>query len=533
METENEDGRTRTSGTRTSGAHTTAGHTAAEHTAAGHTTAGHTAAARRGLPLLPAAGGILVAAAGALVAVGCFLGLYVRPTSDDWCVAWKARDMGVLGLTSDFYMTQNGRLANAFLSGIIYGDGLGGPKVLPAVIAVTFTIGLVLLGREFVRHRGGRLRPATLLVLTACALVLQALLYFGGTRSYQVLLWAPATISHTVPSVIGLWVLLAGIWTARSPRPAVRRAGLAAAFLVAFALGTLSEPFSLVTGLLAGVAGLLALPRLGLARGWHPFTWCVAYCSGLVVGLVVLYTSPGARWRRAQQPEKASLLSGTELKGTAGDWLRMWDTVTGQWAYLGAVAVGVLLGLCVAALRTGDTARQRPARSLSRRMRVVLLLLPVPVVALGSLAVVVGLRSGYGPNGWTYARTWTSYLVLMELALCLYGALLGQWAAGRFLTGRRAAGLTVVATGALTLLCLGALVTSVQQLTTATVTRSVAWDAQNARIEAEAARGGKDLGYRPLWIGALAEPFYTSNYQRDWVSACVSSWYGIDRIHRR
>ncbi|MFC9292994.1 DUF6056 family protein [Streptomyces sp. NPDC057011] len=477
--------------------------------------------------LLPAAGGILTLAAGALIAVGCFLGLYVRPASDDWCMAWKARDLGVTGITSDFYTTQNGRIANAFLSGIVYGDGLAGPKILPTLIAVTFTAGLVLLGREFIRFRGGSPRPPVLLALAACALVVQALLYYGGPRSYQVLLWAPATISHTVPSVIGLWALLLGIRTARSPRAAVRRAGLASAFPAGFVLGTLSEPFALVSGLLAAVAGLLALPRLGLARNRHPFTWCLCYCAGLVCGLVVLYTSPGARWRRAQQPAGESLLSAGELRATAGDWLRMWHSVAGQWAYLGAAAVGVLLGLCLAA-----SAGREPRPPVPRKTAAALLLLPVLVVALGSFAVVVGLRSGYGPTGWTYARTWTSYLVVMELALCGYGALLGQWAADRFPAGRRSRGTAVVAAGALTLLALAALVPGLQRLTTDTVTHAVAWDAQNSRIRAEAARGTEDVGYRPLYVGNLAEPFFTSDYARDWVAACVSKWYGIDRIHR-
>ncbi|WP_328303113.1 DUF6056 family protein [Streptomyces sp. NBC_00435] len=481
--------------------------------------------------LLPVAGATLVAAAGALVAVGCFLGLYVRPTSDDWCAAWKSRDMGVFGITSDFYMTQNGRIANAFLSGVVYGDGLAGTKILPTVIAVSFTVALVLLGRHFVRFLGGRPR---ILTLTACALVVQALLYFAGTRSYQVLLWAPATISHTVPSVIGAWSLLLAIRTAGHPRKAVRLAGFAAAFLIGFVLGTLSEPFSLVSGLLAGMVGLLCLPRLGLARNWQPFTWCLLWCSGLVCGLVVLYTSPGARWRRAQQPAKESLLSAHELKGIVRDWLHMWDTVTGQWAYLGAAAVGVLLGLASVLRGPAEHEKREPRRTVPRGTLIALLLLPVPVVVLGSLAVAVGLRSGYGPSGWTYARTWTSYLVPMELALCGYGALLGA-RGGRRLRGRRAAG-TLLAAGAaagcLALASVAVLVPQVQDLTTATVTRSVAWDAQNARIRAEDARGATDVGYQPLYIGNLAEPFFTGNYQRDWVSACVSKWYGIDRIHR-
>ncbi|MCY0950793.1 DUF6056 family protein [Streptomyces sp. H27-S2] len=493
--------------------------------------------------LLPVAGAALVAAAGALTAVGCFLGLYLRPTSDDWCAAWKARDMGVLGITSDFYSTQNGRIANAFLSGVVYGDGLAGMKLLPTVIAVSFTVGLVLLGRHFTRFLGGR---PPVLVLTACALVVQALLYFAGTRGYQVLLWAPATISHTLPSVIGLWAFLLAVRTVGHPRAGVRTAGFVSAFLIAFALGTLSEPFALVSGLLAAGVGLLCLPRLGLARSRRPFTWCLLWCSGLVCGLAVLYTSPGARWRRAQQPDKESLLSAGELRGTVRDWLYMWDSVSGQWAYLGAVAVGVLLGL--ASRLSGTAPGRREARearaggdlrrTVPRKVLAALLLLPVPVVVLGSFAVVVGLRSGYGPSGWTYARTWTSYLVPMQLALCGYGALLGAWGA-RWLPARleRRTADAVLAVGAVVAGCLAlasvaVLVPNVRQLTTATVTRSVAWDAQDARIRAEVARGSSDVGYRPLYIGSLAEPFFTGAYERDWVAACVSRWYGVDRIHR-
>ncbi|MGW7115704.1 hypothetical protein ACWGI5_24655, partial [Streptomyces xanthophaeus] len=89
-----------------------------------------------------------------------------------------------------------------------------------------------------------------------------------------------------------------------------------------------------------------------------------------------------------------------------------------------------------------------------------------------------------------------------------------------------------VAAGALALASVAALVPEVQRLTTTTVARSVAWDAQNARIGAEAARGATDVGYRPLYIGSLAEPFFTGDYGRDWVAACVSKWYGVDRIHR-
>ena len=174
---------------------------------------GATDGLRRALPWVASA---VAAGAGALLAVGAFLGLYVRPTSDDWCALWKARDMGVLGITADFYQTQNGRVTNAFLTGLLYSDGMRGPKLLPAFLVVALVTGLFLLGRAALRslrslREAGRpdgapsdlpARPPALPLVAAAAL-LSALRFFAGTRSYQVLLWAPATISHTLPSVIG------------------------------------------------------------------------------------------------------------------------------------------------------------------------------------------------------------------------------------------------------------------------------------------------------------------------------------------
>ncbi|MCZ0979618.1 hypothetical protein O1L60_12565 [Streptomyces diastatochromogenes] len=150
---------------------------------------------------------VVAAGAGALLSVGAFLGVYVRPTSDDWCALWKARDMGPLGITSDFYRTQNGRVTNAFLTGLLYSDGMRGPKLLPAFLIVTLGAGLFLLAREALRAL--RL-PFPVVATVTAVLVLEALLFLAGTRSYQVLLWAPATLSHTLPSVLGVWAALSG-----------------------------------------------------------------------------------------------------------------------------------------------------------------------------------------------------------------------------------------------------------------------------------------------------------------------------------
>ncbi|WP_159395519.1 hypothetical protein [Streptomyces sp. 3211] len=122
-------------------------------------------------------------------------------------------DTGVWGVTSDFYLTQNGRITNALISGIVYSQGMLGPQVLPTVLIIALGLGLYLLGREVLGAWGMRAPGA---VLVPAVLVVEALLFLGGTRSYQ-MLWAPAAISHTLPTVLGIGALLAAVGAGRAP----------------------------------------------------------------------------------------------------------------------------------------------------------------------------------------------------------------------------------------------------------------------------------------------------------------------------
>ncbi|MGX1884821.1 DUF6056 family protein [Streptomyces sp. NPDC055287] len=479
---------------------------------------------------------VLAVATGSLLAVGSFLGLSVRFTSDDWCAAWKTRDLGILGITEEFYENQNGRITNALVTGTVYIDGLSGPKLLPLFLVLALLAALTLLARE-VFHLFSWDVPLS--VVVAAATVLVVLLFFAGPSGYQALLWAPATISHTLPSVLAVWGVLVAFSAARRDSPVGKRLALVFAMVLGGAIGTLSEPFTVVSGLFVGAAAVILLFRLRSVRDWFPPAWCLMWCAGLTSGFVLLYTSPGAAWRRTQQPQQRSPLSSTELKVTAYDWLHIWENVVAQSAYLAAWAVGLMIGLAAvdqwrpAAQKTTRPATQGSSAGSggSRRRRWLLALLPVLLLGACSFAVAFGLRTGYGPTGWTYGRAWTNFLFPMLLLLCAYGVLAGRAIVRRRLFSRLIRPTFTIAAVA-SLWAVAGLVPIVQSMAKDTVIRSVEWDRQDLLVRKEVASGSQAVTYRPLHIGGLAEPYMTTNYARDWVAQCVSRYYNVERIRR-
>ncbi|MBT2493958.1 hypothetical protein J7E96_36850 [Streptomyces sp. ISL-96] len=469
--------------------------------------------------------------------MGSFLGLYVQPTSDDWCGAWMSRELGILGIANHFYEVQNGRITNGVVTGIVFAHGLTGPKLLPFLLVLFLLAGLVLLARGVFRLLGWEVPPS---VTIAAATVVCVLLFFAGASPYQALLWAPSTVSHTLPSVLTVWSGLAALGASRRGRPA-KGLALVFAMVTGVAIGTLSEPFTIVSGVFAAGAVAVLLPGRRSPRHWYPVSWCLLWCAGLTIGFVLLYTSPGAAWRRTQQPQQTSLLSSTELTATAQDWIHIWESVSEQRAYLAAVAVGLILGLAAAtAERTARSAAGEPeaARGGRHLRRWVLTLLPVVLMGMCSFGVAYGLRMGYGPTGWTYVRTWSNFLFPMLLLLCTCGAVAGraltrwQSSGGRSRPMVFAVTATAVVASVASLWAVAALVPTVRETAKDTVTRSVDWDRQDLLVRRMAAQGSKVVPYRPLRIGDLAEPYATPGYSGDWVAQCVARYYKVERIQK-
>jgi hypothetical protein len=453
---------------------------------------------------------IAVIASGALV-FGAVAGRHVRPIADDWCAMYRVRDSGVQGLVRYFYDELNGRVANALANGLVFLHGPTGPQVFPALLTLAFVVGTFLLISLAAPALGWRISWMSSL---AAATSVAAALFFGGQAVYQVFFWASGSISHTLPSAIGVWTVVVVLVAERVGVPWSRITAAAVCALAGVFVGSLSEAFFAVSGLYAAAAAVLGVVVLRRSGNRYPLAYAASYLAGLLVGFLSLYLSPGRANRQTTPIDQAPMLSPAGLGDLLGSWFHTWAAIAHGPAYLAPLAIGVLVGL-------GMSPGRRPSR------RPVLGATPLALALLASLAVDAELRIGYGPNGWTYERTWTNFLYPVLLTLCFYGVLLGRFLASTVI--RRQEMVAVVATaGIVAIVGLVSVVPGLTSMTHDLGTRAKAWDAQDVRIRHQVLLGKDRATYVPYRIGGLSEPFSFRSYQQDWVRRCTMQWYSVD-----
>ena len=477
----------------------------------------------RGLSAVGLMGGCLTAALGPLL----LLGLYVRPTSDDWCLVPLARSGGFDAVLADVYENQNGRLGNGAVLGLVFTTYNVSSKILPGVMLVMLLLTFFGLWRGLLRHAlatGG-------VVASLCGGALSAgtvvALLLGKPHPYQTLYHAPTIVSHTMPLLIGGVLLLAVLFMDR--RGNVWPAAVVA-LLGGAVLGTFNEAFTAVC-LVSVMAGLVL--RWLLRR--HALHWIVVSSGGvgLLVGFASVLLSPGSQNRQGNIQSR-SLFTTQLIHHTWTSWVRVVSYVfsSGEVLLLLLVAVTVGVSLGVGARRVG---RRHPAR-----VRVAAIILP----GLWALSASVGATFvlAYSFNGLLVGRerTWPSITVPLLLAGSWYALLLGQFAVRQVAGGEDAPRQRrIIVAGALVslpfLLLLGIgsldLVRDERDLTRITVLRGVAWDKQQTALRREIAAGARSLVVRPVPIDGLYEPFYP-NSRSAWPASCAPAFYGVDQVLR-
>ncbi|MFF1832935.1 DUF6056 family protein [Streptomyces sp. NPDC058231] len=451
-----------------------------------------------------------------LLGVAAWFGRWVRPSADEWCFLPVVRDQGLAGMIGKFYLGDNGRIANAVMVWAYAKPGVAGHQWF-GLVSGTVMLGILWAVTASALRRAGLTAPRGVPLLVAS--MVTAVFLLATPNTYKTFYWPASSVSHTMAPVLACAAALPAL---RARSRTGRRAATAVVLLAGLCMGTLSEEASVVVIVVMSAVALLARPVFPGRRRAAVRVWCLAGIGGTGIGTLVLFTSPGARIRRGRfGTDGVSFLAPDPLLGALRDFGHILGTLLTTWAYLGAVAAGVLLGLLV---RGGDGRRV----TLPRRWPL-----------FGGAGVLVFLLAGYlctvvaypvfGRSVVTSSRIWNDYLLLFLAVLVGAGALLGL-ALGRRARRSgavRAAGAAVCA-AVCAVVCV-ALTVPLGRLEGDMRVRAVAWERQDRWMRARAAAGARVLPYTPLPVAGMVEPF-RHHGRRVWPNTCVADYYRLDRI---
>ncbi|GGP34823.1 DUF6056 family protein [Streptomyces sindenensis] len=450
----------------------------------------------------------------ALLAAASWFGRWVRPGADDWCFLPRVRDDGISGLVGQFYLDDNGRVANALLVGVYAKFPIAGHQWYPVVsgslvLAVLWAVAVLALRRA--RLRTPRGMPLLLAAMTT------ALFLFATPNTYKTFYWPAASVSHTLPPVLACAALVPLLLAAGRRGRAL---AIAVAVLMAAFLATLSEETAIVAVMVLLAALVVSGRVVPAAERGFVRLWCAGGIAGTVAGALVLITSPGSTNRRERfGAETTFLLAPDSLAASLRAFAEITVTVVTTWQYVGAVAAGVLLGLLC---RRADGTTPRPPAHwwLLTSAGLVTLLVSGYLCAVIAYPVFGDRVSDRSAN-----RLWNDYLLLYVILLVGAGALLGL-AARRY--ARRTAPAKAVCAALCVLVCVGPAI-ALTDLGTATRSRAEKWDAQDRRLREGAAAGERVLPYERLVISQMLEPFSAGGEQY-WPGGCVADFYRLDRV---
>ncbi|MEV6164680.1 DUF6056 family protein [Streptomyces sp. NPDC052052] len=460
-----------------------------------------------GLALLPLA----------LLGAAFWIGRLVRPGGDDWCFLPVVRDQGASGMIGKFFLHDNGRIANALLV-VAYGSfGVPGHQWF-ALVSGVLMLGILWALIVSVLKRAGLTAPRGLALLVAATVAV--VFFFATPNPYKTFYWPASSVSHTVAPVLACAAVIPLL---RARTRWGRSLALGVAYLGGIFIGTLSEETSVVAFVM--LAAVLLISRWALPGAGRTLTriWCLVAFAGVAVGTAILYLSPGARHRRARfGADTASMLGPKALATALREFGHILGTVFTTWQYLGAVAVGVLLGLLV---REGRKGTDVPDGSLRRRPFLPVLIGFLAFLVSGYLCVVVAYPA-FGASVGTASRIWGDFLLLFVLLLVAVGALLGR--ALRTSRWGIRAGTAAVAATVCAVACVG-LAVPLYRLGQQMDVRAQRWDRQDRWLREQVAGGARVLPYTPVSVSGMVEPF-GNHGKRLWPGQCVAQYYHLDKI---
>lgn len=445
----------------------------------------------------------------ALLATAAWFGRLVRPGGDDWCFLPQVADGGLSGIVEKFYFVDNGRVSNAVLVWSYARFGVAGQQWFGLFSGVLV---LALLWAFFatVLPRAGMRVPRGAPFLAASMVTVLFLL--GSPNTYKTFYWPAASVSHTLPPVLAC---AAAIPVLRATSRRGKILALLTVFVTGLVLGTLSEETSVVAVVALVGALLLSIRVVPQARRRFLRLCCAAGITGTSIGCLILFTSPGAQHRRERHYTVSALAPDTLLASLRG-FAHIVITCLTTWQYLGAVAVGLLLGLLARGPRYGLT---------SVKNQVLCAGVGAGVLLVSGYLCTVITYPAFGPTVATSTRLWNDYLLLYFLFLVFLGTLFAR--AWRHRVRRTGPAVTAGA-GMCALVCLS-LAVSLTTLETDMAVRAGKWDHQDSRLRGGAAAGAQVLPYERMPLREMTEPFGAGG-RIVWPADCVADYYGLERV---
>lgn len=453
-----------------------------------------------------------------------YLGIYSRLIADDYGVAVKAIRYGLHGALIHDYNLWFGRVSEILTSSIATSLGPRFSMITPALLLVTWWLGLWWAAYEIAVLAKWR-TPRAFAAFLACVVLFATLA--GSPQLYQSIYWVNSIFTYAASMALLSYIPALILYATRRQMRGLSRA-LAVAALVAlsFAAAAFSEPYAAAQTLAMVVAFLVSIAAFKTYRHHAPLLTFAALC-GSIAAVTVLLLAPGNTVRQTNF-ERASSLVEAGIESLIHSAAFMVASVV-SFSPGGALAAVIFPALLVYRL----SAAEHLSLIIRRRLRIVALAAVLTAFALIAAFMLPGIYATQMPPP---ARAYIIPQGILIICLSAAGIFAGFYVRKTLHIVNKP--LKAIVVGAVLLaVLLGPILTVTRQLPLIPLLSTFAheWDMRDQMIREAAVRGETDVRVPPFTVD-IAEAVGLLTIGADpafWVNVCAAQYYGVETLATR